>query len=111
MNTKQRKTKRRVLTRYSAEDRERLTEEYTESGLTKKDFCRQRRICPGTFYGWIKKQRELNTPAVASGFAEINVQLPDSAVEVLLSNGSRIVIPHMSDHDKLVALIRGVAGC
>ena len=111
MNTKQRKTDRRVLARYSAEDRKRLTEEYTESGLTKKDFCQQRGLCSGTFYGLIKKRRKSNMVPVASGFAEFNVQLPEPTIEVLLSNGSRICIRDMGDGDKLVALIRGVAGC
>jgi len=111
MNTEQRTPDRRVLARYSAEDRERLTEEHAQSGLTKKEFCRQRRINLGTFYSWTKKRYKSSKLAVASGFAEVNVQLPESAVEVLLPNGSRIGIRHMSDRDKLVALVRGVAGC
>jgi hypothetical protein len=101
--------RRRVLTRYGAEGRERLMREQAQSGLTKKDFCTQRQINLGTFYAWTKKRRPKDRLPT---FAQ--VELPtctQAAVEVLLVNGTRIGIHHQGKRDELVALIRGVAGC
>ncbi len=107
MNTKTTKRRRRVPARYSAEDRERLIKEHAESGLTKKEFCKERRINLGTFYAWVKKKRL----PVAAVFAEVDVPLMKSAVEVLLPNGARIGIQHTGSRNELVSLVRGVAGC
>jgi hypothetical protein len=101
--------RRRVLTRYGAEGRERLMREQTQSGLTKKAFCVQRQINLGTFYGWAKK-RQANKRLPT--FAQVDVSAyTQAAVEVLLVNGTRIGIRHQGKRDELVALIRGVAGC
>ena len=110
MTGKRSTRRRRVLARYSAEDRERLIREQAASGETKKAFCEKRGINLGTFHGWSKRARAaVRKPR----FAE--VQLSDActqaAVEVLLPNGARIGIRHDGKRDELVALIRGVAGC
>jgi hypothetical protein len=101
--------RRRVLTRYGAEGRERLMREQAQSGLTKKAFCVQRQINLGTFYGWAKRK----LPAKRSPtFAQVEIPActQEAAVEVLLPNGARVGIRHQGKRDELVALIRGVAG-
>lgn len=101
--------RRRVLTRYAAEDRERLIKEQAQSGLTKMAFCEQRQIKLHTFYGWAKKTRAIQR---RPRFAEVEAApCTAAAVEVLLVNGTRIGIRHQGKRDELVALIRGVAGC
>lgn len=101
--------RRRVLRRYSAEDRERLMREQAQSGLTKKGFCAQHGISLGTFHGWSKPRRSLPH---RSAFAEVEVAAHmQAAVEVLLPNGARVGIRHQGRRDDLVALVRGVAGC
>ena len=110
MKAQQAARRRRVLTRYTAKDRERLIKEQARSGLTKKAFCGERGINLGTFHGWGKRPRRslMRKPT----FAE--VELPTStqaAVEVLLPNGARVGIRHQGKRDDLVALVRGVAGC
>ena len=100
--------RRRVLTRYGAEGRERLIREQAQSGLTKKAFCAQRRINLGTFYGWAK--RTLPTKRSPT-FAQVEIPAcTQAAVEVLLPNGARVGIRHQGKRDELVALVRGVAG-
>jgi transposase-like protein len=100
---------RRALTRYGAEGRERLIQEYAQSGLTKKAFCAQRQINLGTFYGWSKKRTAI---ARRPAFAQVEIATcTQAAVEVLLPNGARVGIRHQGKRDELVALIRGVAGC
>jgi transposase-like protein len=103
------KTRRgRRLTRYSAEDRERLIREQAESGLTKKAFCERHGINRGTFLGWRRYKTAVKKPV----FAKVAVVAPQpAAVEVLLPNGVRIGIRHQGKQDELVSLVRGVAGC
>ena len=99
---------RRVLRRYSTEDRERLVREQAESGQTKKAFCEERGIVLQTFYGWTKRRGFTRKPR----FAQVELAVPiQAAVEVLLPNGARIGIRHQGKRDDLVSLIRGVAGC
>ena len=109
MKAEQAARRRRVLTRYSAEDRARLIKEQAQSGLTKTAFCKRRGINLGTFHGWSTKRRpEGRKPA----FAEVQLSAgTEAAVEVLLANGARVGIRHHGKRDDLVALIRGVAGC
>jgi len=58
MHTEQPTESRRVLAKYSAEDRERLTNEWKSSGQSKKDFCEQHGVNLGTFYKWTRKSSE-----------------------------------------------------
>ena len=109
MKAKPAAQRRRVLTRYSAQDRERLIKEQAQSGLTQKTYCAQQGVNLGTFHGWRKKRR------VAEGkpaFAEVELSADTQAgVEVLFPTGARVGIRHQGQRDELVALIRGVAGC
>ena len=110
MKAEQAARRRRVLTRYTAEDRERLIREQAQSGMTKKAFCDRHKINLGTFHGWGKRPRRslMRKPA----FAEVEVAASlQAAVEVLLPNGARVGIRHQGKRDDLVALVRGVAGC
>jgi len=63
---------RRVIRRYSAEDRARLVEEHSQSGQTKKDFCAQQGIAIQTFYGWAKRRELQRGPR----FARVEVAAP-----------------------------------
>jgi len=109
MKAEQPARRRRVLTRYAAEDRERLIKEQAQSGLTKVAFCEQRQIKLHTFYGWTKRPRALQR---RPHFAEVETApCMAAAVEVLLPNGTRVGIRHQGRREELVALVRGVAGC
>jgi transposase-like protein len=101
---------RRVVTRYSAEDRERLIKEQAQSGETKAGFCRKRGINLGTFHGWPKHtQAVVRKPRFAE--VETSSAWTQAAVEVLLPNGARIGIRHQGKREDLIAVVRGVAGC
>jgi len=108
MRSKRSARKRRVVTQYSDEDRERLIREQAQSGLTKKAFCEREGINLGTFHGWRKRGR---SPKKRKGFAQVKVVASaEAAIEVLLPNGARIGIRHQGKRDDLIALVRGVAG-
>jgi transposase-like protein len=102
--------KRRVVTRYSAADRERLIAEQADSGMSKTAFCAQRGVNLSTFHGWAKRRRngKVREPMFAQG--QVVVAAEAAAVEVLLPNGVRIAIRHPGRCEELVSLIRGVAG-
>lgn len=97
--------RRRVLRRYTAQDRERLIQAHARSGLTIKAFCERENIKPQTFYWWTKQTRALQR---RPQFAEVEVApRVTAAVEVLLPNGARVGIRHQGRQDELVALVRG----
>jgi hypothetical protein len=111
MNNEQPASSRRALTRYSAEDRQRLIHEQAQSGLSMKAFCVQRKINLGTFYGWNRRQLPVKRqPAFAE--VELSGTMPVAfEIEVLLPTGARVGIRHHGRREDLVALIRGVSGC
>jgi len=79
--------RRRVLTRYSAEDRERLIREQAASGETKKAFCEQRGINLGTFHGWPKRTGAIvHKPRFAK--VEISCRIPADTPLLSFSTGS-----------------------
>ena len=100
---------RRVLTRYSDEDRKRLTKKHARSGLTKKAFCEREGINLGTFQGWTRYDR---TAKRKPRMAEVSVAAPTPpVVEVQLPNGACIAIRHQGEREELVERARGLAGC
>lgn len=104
METESSKPSRRLVARYSAAERERLIEQQEASGLSKKEFCRQEGINPGTFYGWTK--RKAGAPP---RFAKVEMMLPGTApIEVDLPNGVRIRVGTGGDVDQTARLIRQV---
>lgn len=100
--------RRRVLRRYSAQDRVRLMGEQARSGLSIKAFCEREGIPAWRFYGWTSKAGKATS---GIRFAEVSVgPSPATAVEVLLPNGVRVGIRHQGGQDELAVLVRGVAG-
>ena len=109
MNTEQTTQRRRVLLRYSIEDRERIIEEHKRSGLSKIDFCKERGIKLTTFYGWTKKKRSFKKQKKKkSFFKEVSLPVAGAApVEITLPNGTRISIRHTQSKE-LISMVRGV---
>ena len=125
MNTEAVTGGRRVLRRYSAEDRERLIREFNASGKSRRAFCEERGINLGTFHGWFttlrkpQKRRRRRRPDAEKQFAEVTVAVDqpngngesDAEIEIELSNGTHVWIRPGDDQKALVELVRGVAGC
>ena len=104
MTTEASKPDRRLPTKYSAAERERLIEQQRASGLSKKAFCRHRSINLGTFYGWTKRMA-----AASPSFAKVEMMLPAAApIEVELPNGVQILVRTSGDVDQTARLIRQV---
>ena len=117
METEQVTEGRRVLKRYSAEDRELLIKEYEASGQSRREFCEQRRINLTTFHGWFRpsatarRGKTQRKGTKAKPFVEMNVLAPGRApIEVQFANGTQVGIHPYGTPEDLVALIRGIAG-
>ena len=108
MKTKQADQGRRVLRRYSAEDRERYLKEYKASGQSRREFCEAHGINLTTFHGWFKPLKGAKTGA----FVEMKVPVLHRApIEVRFTNGVRVEIHPHGAPSETIALIRGIAGC
>ena len=101
--------------KWSEADRNQLMEEYAKSGKTKKEFCQERGINLGTFYGWAKREpckSEKKTRKSKSTFQEISVPVDAGhAVEIILPGGVRVCLRNNGSHEELAGLIRGIVAC
>ena len=111
MNTKNSNPSRRVLKRYTAEDRVKYVEEYNNSGLRPSAFCRKKGINPVTFSGWVKKATANKTRFVEVSLPATTPITTKSAIEVKLSNGTHINIPVELATERIADLVRRITEC
>lgn len=73
----------------------RLVSRCSKSGLTNKEFCRQNKLYPQTFYYWKKKFQKKKQETVPDNFIPVEIPSrtqPVSQVEVQYPNGVQIKI-------------------
>jgi hypothetical protein len=75
--------------KYTSEQMQVVINEWQTSGLSKKEFCRQRNISYHTFHYWCKR---LISPR-ATGFTEMRVQSrePIRECEIMFPSGARMI--------------------
>jgi hypothetical protein len=71
--------------KYTQEQIHATIQEWQESGLSKKAFCRDRKITYQTFHYWFKKL----SPKPPSGFAEVKLE-PPARFELTFPSGTRM---------------------
>lgn len=115
MKSKRSSHHRRVLTRYSSEDREQLIQQYLSSGQGKAAFCRERQINLGTFCGWLKRlsatRSEFAEVTLAGNGAERPSDFVRERIEVHFPSGVRVFFPERRSPTETGCLIREVIGC
>ena len=111
MNTEKRKTGRRVLKRYTAEDRIKFVEEYNKSELRQSEFCREKGINPTTFYGWLGKTPKNKTRFVEVKLPSTPANFTNNCIELKLSSGEQLNIPIAMNIDRIADLVRRVTEC
>ncbi len=80
-----RKTNRRR--RRSAEEIDRILNDYASSGQTQAEFASRRGVALSTLTGWLRRSRaEVEPPASFAGFAEVVAEGP-------------VALPRAADHD------------
>jgi hypothetical protein len=103
-----------------------VIDEHARSGLTIKAFCLQRHIHTSGFYHWkaILLALDSGTPApplaqaqpkssdtpLSPVFVPVRV-VPDTLVELILTNGLQLKLPLNSNVKQLARLVKAVATC
>ena len=82
------------ITEQIQEEKFRLIEEWQQSSLTQKEFCKKVNIGYHIFHYWYKKYKSVYTQQEGPGF--ISLEVKESAnkpsAEIFLSNGTRLVL-------------------
>src|SRR5690625_4232199 len=70
-----------------------LVEQWKQSGITRKEFCRQADIKVGTFAYWIAKYKRGEQQPTPGGFVRVEASAqPACRVEITYPNGVKICI-------------------
>ena len=100
-----------------------VIDEQALSGLTIKAFCQQRQLPKSGFHHWKAilaldsgtpaepqpRPRSSGTP-VSAAFVPVRV-VPDTLVEVTLTNGVQLKLPLNSNVEQVARLVKAVAAC
>ena len=105
-----------------------MIDEHRRSGLSITGFCQQRHIHTSGFHRWKSvlrsldsgthpqplapaqpKPRSSDTP-VSSAFVPVRV-VPDTLVELTLTNGVQLKLPLGSNVEQVARLVKAVAAC
>lgn len=84
---------------------------WQQSGLTQKAYCKEHGIRYHVFHYWYKCFRDLQSPPEDEGFIPLKIQASNSVntsyahVELLLSDGKRLLFHQAVSSDYLKALI------
>ena len=105
-----------------------VIDEHSRSGLTIKAFCQQRQLPKSGFYHWkaILLALDSGTPAppqaqpktrphpsdtpLSAAFVPVRV-VPDTLVEVTLTDGVQLKLPLNSNVEQVARLVKAVAAC
>ena len=93
---------------YRAQQWEMVVQECVDSGLSNREFCRQRGITEKTFYYW---QRKLRQQIVESAAPQLVPLEPVTEPEDLLQiqyRGAELKLPAGVDMDAVAALLRSL---
>ena len=98
--------------------------EQARSGLTITAFCQQRQLPKSKFYHWKailpaldsgthpqpQAQPKSSDTPLSAAFVPVRV-VPDTLVEVTLTNGVQLKLPLSSNVEQLARLVKAVAAC
>lgn len=94
----------------SQEDMLQMIGSWKQSGLSQKAYCEQNNIRYYVFHYWYKRYRDQQSEVIDGAFVPLNVKpstfpVTNSAIEVLLPDGKRILFHQPVGPDYLKALI------
>lgn len=75
------------MNRVNAEERKKFVEEFSSSGKSQSEFCREHGISEQTFSGWLKHDRR-----VPGKFVPLETGKSQTAVEVTFGDGTTVRI-------------------
>ncbi len=88
-----------------------LIREWKESGINQKDFCRQHDLTMHSFYYWLRKYKQINTP-LENGFLPVEIKPPVNGtrgdIQIHYPNGVQITLDKSVSISRIRALIKSI---
>ena len=97
-----------VRDEYRAKSWAMLIRECNNSGLTKREFCRQRGISEKSYYYWLRKFRSQMAETAVPQLVQLDpAPLQDDMLQIQY-RGAELKLPAGVDMDAVVALLRSI---
>ena len=97
-----------VRDEYRAQNWAMVIQECSNSGLSNREFCRQRGISEKTFYYWLKKLRGQMADAAVPQLVQLEpVTEPEDLLQIQY-RGAELKLPAGVDMDAVAALLRSL---
>ena len=97
-----------VRDEYRAQNWAMVIQECSNSGLSNREFCRQRGISEKTFYYWLRKLRGQMVDAAVPQLVQLEpVNEPEDLLQIQY-RGAELKLPAGVDMDAVAALLRSL---
>ena len=97
-----------VRDEYRAQNWAMVIQECSNSGLSNREFCRQRGISEKTFYYWLRKLRGQMVDAAVHQLVQLEpVNEPEDLLQIQY-RGAELKLPAGVDMDAVAALLRSL---
>lgn len=99
-----------VRNEYRAQNWAMVIQECNSSGLSNREFCRQRGISEKTYYYWLRKLRSQMAEAVAPQLVQLETAptLGQNDVLQIQYRGAELKLPAGVDMDAVAAILRSL---
>ena len=85
-----------------------LIQEYSASGLTKREFCQQRGISEKSFYYWLRKLRTQMAERTAPQLVPLESVPAAEGILHIQYRGAELKLPSGVEMDTVAALLRSI---
>ncbi len=99
-----------VRDQYRAQDWARVIQECNSSGLSNREFCRQRGIAEKSFYYWQRKLRQQIVESAAPQLVQLELAPVTEGLLEIQYRGAELKLPAGVDMDAVAALLRSIQG-
>ena len=97
-----------VRDEYRAQNRAMVIQECSNSGLSNREFCRQRGISEKTFYYWLRKLRGQMADAAVPQLVQLEPVTESEDLLQIQYRGAELKLPAGVDMDAVAALLRSL---
>ena len=85
-----------------------LSQECSNSGLTKREFCRRRGISEKSFYYWLRKLRSQMTETAGPQIVPLGSPVISTEILQIQYRGAELKLPADVDVEAVAALLRSI---
>ena len=97
-----------VRDEYRAQNWAMVIQECSNSGLSNREFCRQRGISEKTYYYWLRKLRSQMAEAVVPQLVQLEPSPVQEDMLQIQYRGAELKLPAGVDMDAVAALLRSL---